>query len=379
MKTLSLCTFIDAFGWEILKQNSFLDDVLITKEPLDTIFGYSSTCDPTILTGKLPRDHGHFSFFAYDPKVSPFHLCTLLKFFPKSITRRGRVRRIMSRLIKRIYGYTGYFQIYNMPFDKIAQFDYTEKKDLYEHGGINSGVPTIFDYIRENKIPFYKSDWQACEEKNLDVLEKEIKKGEIKFAYLYMAAMDATLHQYGAQSKEGKEKIKWYEKQMRRILKVANEEYDSVNLFVFSDHGMTDTIEEYPLMDSINKLDLRFGVDYAVVYDSTMARFWFLNEKGKTEIINALEKENCGKILSKDEMHRYGCDFPNKRYGDLFFLMNPGILLNPSYMGESHMEGMHGYSPDHKDSIAMFASNIKPDPMPKRLDDLYDLMMNELK
>jgi len=59
--------------------------------------------------------------------------------------------------------------------------------------------------------------------------------------------------------------------------------------------------------------------------------------------------------------------------------MYPGVLLNPGYMGESHVEGMHGYSPDDKDSIAMFASNIKPDPMPKRLDDLYDLMMSELK
>jgi len=379
MKSLSLFTFIDAFGWEIMKQNSFLDDVLITKKPLGTIFGYSSTCNPTILTGKLPRDHGHFSFFVYDPKVSPFRLCTLLKFFPKSITRSGRVRRIMSRIIKRLYGYTGYFQIYNMPFDKIANFDYTEKRDLYEADGINSGVPTIFDYLRNNKIPFYKSDWQASEEKNLTVLEEEIKKGDIRFAYLYMADMDAVLHQFGAQSMQGKEKIKWYERKILKILDVAGEEYDSVNLFVFSDHGMTDTIEEYPLMDSINRLDLSFGKDYAVVFDSTMARFWFLNDKAKPEIVKALEKESCGKILSDEEMHRYGCDFPDKRYGDLFFLMYPGVLLNPGYMGESHVEGMHGYSPDDKDSIAMFASNIKPDPMPKRLDDLYDLMMSELK
>ena len=284
----------------------------------------------------------------------------------------------MSRIIKRLYGYTGYFQIYNMPFDKIAYFDYTEKRDLYEKGGINSGIPTIFDYIRENNIPFYKSDWQACEEKNISVLEEEIKKGEIRFAYLYMAAMDAILHQYGAQSQQGKDKIKWYEKQMRRILKIANENYDEVHLFVFSDHGMTDTIEDYPLMDSINKLDLEFGKDYAVVYDSTMARFWFLNEKGRAEIINALEKETCGTILSEEKMHEYGCDFPDKRYGDLFFLMNPGILLCPSYMGETHMEGMHGYAPEDKGSIAMFASNIKPVPMPKRLDDLYDLMMSEI-
>ena len=52
---LRLFVFIDALGWELARKYSFLDDILVTKTPLGTIFGYSSTCDPTILTGKLPR------------------------------------------------------------------------------------------------------------------------------------------------------------------------------------------------------------------------------------------------------------------------------------------------------------------------------------
>src|SRR5947209_16258995 len=95
---LSLFVFIDAFGWELLQRNSFLDDVLQTKAPLGTIFGYSSTCDPTILTGKLPREHGHFSFFYHNPSGSPFRICRLLRFLPAFVTRRGRVRRLMSRV-----------------------------------------------------------------------------------------------------------------------------------------------------------------------------------------------------------------------------------------------------------------------------------------
>ncbi len=73
LKRISLFVFIDALGWELLKRHSFLDDILITKEPLGTIFGYSSTCDPTIITGKLPRYHGHFSFFYFNPEGSPFN------------------------------------------------------------------------------------------------------------------------------------------------------------------------------------------------------------------------------------------------------------------------------------------------------------------
>ena len=68
---LSLFVFIDAFGWRLLQEHSFLDDLLHTKVPVETVLGYSATCVPTILTGAWPRDHGHFAFFRYDPDASP--------------------------------------------------------------------------------------------------------------------------------------------------------------------------------------------------------------------------------------------------------------------------------------------------------------------
>jgi len=377
-RELALFTFIDAFGWEILKRNSFLDDVLVTKEPLETIFGYSSTCDPTILTGLLPRDHGHFSFYYYSPKTSPFGVCRALGLLPRFLTRRGRVRNVLSRFLKRFYGYTGYFQIYGMPFDKIRYFDYSEKRDIYEPGGINGGQPVIFDWLREKKIPFYKSDWRAPEETNLAVLEEAIDEGEIRFAYLYMAAMDAILHQYGAASEQGAAKIRWYEEQIRRVLDRAHQNYDEVHIYLFSDHGMTDTIDVCPLIERVDALGLRFGTDYAAVYDSTMARFWFLSDRAREAIPEALRAEPKGRILTEKDLHRFGCDFSDRKYGDLFFLMNPGVLLCPSYMSEAYIAAMHGYTPEDKDSTAMFASNVVPDPMPKRLDDLYGLMVSEM-
>lgn len=375
---LALFVFIDAFGYELLKREPFLDDLLPHKSPLGTIFGYSSTCDPTIITGLLPRDHDHFSFFAYKPEKSPFALCRLLSILPHSITRRGRVRRLMSRFIKRLYGYTGYFQIYNMPFDKIPLFEYTEKRDLYQPGGINSGARTIFDELRDRKIPFYLSEWWKPEAHNLATLTDDLKQGQIEFAYLYMAQMDAVLHEHGPEAPEGSEKIRWYDKQMRKLLDVAHENYDDVNLYVFSDHGMTFCHEDCDLIPRIDALGLTFGKDYAAVYDSTMARFWFLTDGAEAAIRGALAGESKGDILSQKQLHDWGCDFKHNRYGDLFFLMKPGVLLCPSFMGETHLAGMHGYAPDDKDSTASFATNVKLDTPPKRLEDLYALMEAEI-
>lgn len=376
-KQLALFAFFDAFGWEILQQHAFLDDILVTKQPLGTVFGYSSTCAPSILTGKLPRDHGHFAFFCYNPDESPFGACRYLRFLPKSLTRRGRVRRLLSNALRRWYGYTGYFQIYSVPFEYLPLFEYSERRDLFEPGGINSGAATVFDYLRDCELPFFLSDWRAGEEANLEATKAALDAGEVAFAYLYLPHLDGVMHRTGTQHPEVEEKIQWYDDQIRDVLDVARRNYDEVRLFVFSDHGMTDIDECCDLVARITALGLRFGVDYAAMYDGTMARFWFLNDLARARIVEALEQEPCGQILSEETLREYGCDFPTNRYGDLFFLLNPGVLLCPSFMSETPMAGMHGYDPDDKDSVAMLGSNCVPEPAPTSLVDLYVLMRAE--
>lgn len=377
-KKISLFVFIDAFGWELLQHHAFLNDLLPTKAPLNTVFGYSSTCDPTILTGKMPNEHGHFSCFYYNPQHSPFKPYRHLSLLPKSLTSRGRVRHWVSKSVKRFLGYSGYFQLYNMPFQHLPLFDYSEKRDIYQPGGINSGAPTIFDPLRQHNIPFHLSDWRKNEVENLASLSDELRLGNIEFAYLYMAEMDAILHAHGTQSEAVSQKIAWYDKQLRKIIHLAHQHYDTVHISLFSDHGMTDVTNVCNLMPQIDNLGFQFGKDYAAIFDSTMARFWFFSSKAQNAITDLLKQEPCGRILSEQDLIQYGCNFDEDQYGELFYLLKPGVLLCPSFMGETPLAGMHGYEPTHKDSVAMFASNSTINPLPNRLDDLYPLMFKEV-
>ena len=382
-ESVSLSIFIDALGWEILQAHNFLDEELIHKQDLRTIFGYSSTCDPTILTGALPRDHGHFSFYAYDPEHSPFRtspFIQLMRLVPKALSSRNRVRNIAGRIIKRRLKYTGYFNIYNMPFKLLPLFDYTEKKDLYQKGGINSGIDTIMDYARDNNVDFFLANWKASEEENLKNLTLALtdENRNCTYAYLYMASMDAILHQYGKDHPNVTEKIAWYETQIRTLLAEARKHYKEVRLFIFSDHGMTDVHTDFNLIELIEKSGLRFGVDYAAVYDSTMARFWFLKPESEAPIRAILEKVSVGHILPQKTLKKWGVDFPQERFGQLFFLMDPGVLIVPSHMGERTIAGMHGYTPDDKDSTASFSSNVELETYPKGLEDLYTLFKQEI-
>ena len=374
---LTLCVFIDAFGWEIVRHRAFLDDILVRKAPLNTVFGYSSTCDPTILTGVMPREHGHFTFFAYNPEHSPFKHYRHFKLLPKSLMERGRVRAKFSQIMKRVHGFTGYFQLYNMPFDKLHLFDYMERRNIFEPGGINGGQPTIFDFLREQGIPYCRPEGYD-EPVSIAETAQAIGEGRITFAYLFLGRLDALLHQYGTQAPEVSQHIDWYERQIRTLYEQAAALYPEVHLHIFSDHGMTDITKVCDVMGRVERLGLKFGEDYAAVYDSTVARFWFLRPEARGPIEAALSEETHGRILSEETLAEYGCDFPGHTYGDLFFLTDPGVLICPSHMGVKPLAGMHGFAPDDPNSTATLLSSVADGTMPERLDGLYGLMRREV-
>ena len=375
-RKISIVVFIDALGWEVLKGRRFMEERLPFRRKLRSVFGFSSACIPSILTGLMPRDHRHWSFFYYSPKTSPFKPLRLLGWLPRSLVDRGRVRNLISKLIKRLYRYTGYFQLYNIPFEHVDRFDYCEKRDLFVPGGINRGE-SVFDRLARAKVPYHVSDWRDSEESNLRSLKDDLRKGEIDFALLYMASMDALLHEVGKESLRVDDKLAWYEAQLEEVLQTASMHYDRVRLFVCSDHGMATVHRCLDLMSKVESLGLEFGRDYTATYDSTMGRFWLHTPAARERIVALLESIPEGRILSNPELERLGCDFEGDQYGELIFLVDAGTLIVPSHMGLKPIAGMHGYHPEDPDSDASLLSNVQPPNDPKAITDVFHLMLAE--
>lgn len=369
MKKLALYTFIDAFGWEIYQRYGFLNDILPNARKLETTFGFSSAADPSILTGRYPDQHTHWSSFYYDPDNSPFKIFKLLSILPRSIFDRWRVRHWMSKLIAKWFGYTGYFEIYSVPFKYLPYFDYLEKHDYFVPGGILK-TATIFDYCVENEVPYHCSNWRLSEDENLEIAKNVISDGEIEFMYLYLPKLDAVMHAHGNQAPEVEQKIHWLEDEVKKVLDVARSNYDQVSLYAISDHGMSNVTGSVDLISMINKTDLEFGEDYVAMYDSTMARFWILKEEARSKIINVLEDVEQGYIVPKQELQDMHVYFPDHKFGDLFFLMDEDILINPSFMGLKVIPGMHGYHPKAKDSYSFIASNRD---IPENINSITDI------
>src|SRR5689334_11697420 len=136
---LPLFVFIDACGWEIIKDDPFVRTLAPNRKRLTSVFGYSSACVPSILSGNWPDAHHNWCYFVYDPVHSPFKFLRPLRWLPKALTSRRMFRRRLSHFLKARLNFQGYFDLYNVPFEHISLFDFTEKKSPLAPRGMNRG------------------------------------------------------------------------------------------------------------------------------------------------------------------------------------------------------------------------------------------------
>lgn len=353
---LSLFIMVDACGWEIVKDHPFLKNIAPHRRKLESVFGYSSTCVPSILSGRWPDEHRNWCYFIYDPEHSPFRSLRLLRWLPTALTSRRIVRRYLTKLVKVRLNFRGYFDLYNIPFRFIHLFDFTEKKSPLKPGGMNRGK-NVFDLLEEKKIPYYVTDPSLPESEHLRLLLEEIRSKRIDFAFQYWAGLDGLLHMVGNDSPEIPQKLDHYQEWIEQLMSVARENYREVELHVFSDHGMANCDRLLDLRSKIDELGLQMGVDYAVVYDSTMARFWFLKSGVRERVEQVLAGVPEGRIMGDDELRKYRAYFDDHQFGELIWLAQEGVLIVPSHMGERPIRAMHGYHPTDPQSYATLFSN----------------------
>ena len=377
-KSIGLFFFIDAFGWEVYQRNRFfLSDIVKDSRRLDTILGYSSACDPSIISGLLPSEHRMWSSFYYSPDTCPYRWLKYLRILPASIFSRGRVRYWMSQWIKRIHGFTGYFMIYSVPFRLLPFFDYSEKRSIWREGLIRG--KTMFNRLDEIGKSYYVHTSGTSDISRFETLRDELKNGSIDFAYISLGRLDALMHRVGNSGEEVSDLIRWYDQQIRETISAAESSYEDVSWYVFTDHGMHNTTGEYDLIADVEKLGLEYGKDYVAFYDATMGRFWTLTDRARSALPELLSHHPQGKLLSDEELKKLGVFFEDGMYGNLIFLMNSGIQIVPSYMGLSRIAGLHGFHPDDADSSASLLSNRALPESMYRINQIYGLMEREVR
>ena len=375
-KTIEIFLFIDALGWKIVNDHHFLEELLPYRKSAMMQFGYSSSAIPTILSGKTPAEHGHLGLFRFAPEESPFKKLSRFSwiFKPATFWNRGRVRHHLSKLLKKVYNFTGYFQLYQMPLWKLGFMDYCEKQDLFVAGGMEN-IPNLYDTLSAKGVKFHISDWHLTDEANYLAAKKAIENGK-EFLFIYTASLDGLLHNKINDASAIAGKLAEINKEIASLYSKAQEYAETVHLTVISDHGMTPLAGTVDVMAEIAKTNLVFGKDYGACYDSTMARFYYLKPESKA-VIEACMAQFPGHFVSIEEEKMYGIYRADRHFGDAIFLLDAGIQLVPSDMGRQPLNGMHGFTPENIHSPAAILSNT---PLPDNVNgvkDYFNLMIEK--
>ena len=373
-----ICVLIDALGWAYLKDRDFLPEILTYRTEVQTVLGFSSGAIPTLLSGKPPRESGHWNLFYYDPLHTPFRWIRYFTWLPASMLNSRVVRRGVRFVSQRISRFGGYFQIYGVPVELLPYFDICEKDDIYRPGGVPG---SIFDDLQRSGTRFRSYTYHECSDREIILRAcHDLKDRQFDFYFIYLAEIDAFLHHSCADEKAVESEIRRYEQWLRELYAQASRVDDEVDLLVCSDHGMTPKRAGYDLIAQIKVLRLEMPKDYLALYDSTMARFWFFNENSRNLIMSRLGDLDCGRVLTQCEKKGFGIDFSDNRYGDAIFLMNPGMLIEPSFMGKQAPNGMHGFDPvEDPYASAAFLTNRHPGRAVRTLVDVHSVLVDWLE
>ena len=372
---LHVFILIDALGWFAVEEHDFLRYELPYRRPLRTVLGFSSGAIPTILTGSPPSQNGHWNLFYYDPQNSPFRWLKPFRLVPRRAMGSRVARKIIKELGRRVLGLGPLFECCVHPH-LLPWFNWVEKRSIYAPGGI-SGCPSIFDRLEQEQIPYLVYSYhQLPDAKILRRAHEDISAGRARFFFLYLSELDNFLHFHCQQGLLVREKLGWYQAQIKKLLSAAISVDRTARLTVFSDHGMTPIRRRFDLVRRIESLSFRMPEDYLAVYDSTMARFWFFSEEAKVAICACLQGLSCGRVLTDDQLCRFGALFPDHRFGEVIFLLNPGVLLSRSdFNGRDWSpRGMHGYHPEDPFSDAVFLGACPPESEPHHIGDIYAVL-----
>ena len=374
----TLYVLVDALGWEILRDRPFLDDVLTERFRLETILGYSSGAIPTLLTGRPPAAHGRWNLFYRSPETSPFKWTRPLAPLPRMVRENRVVRRAVRELSQRLSGYEGYFAIYNLPIDRIRYYDICERTDLYQPGGL-SPARSIFDELRDGGVSYESYNYHThTDAEILDLMPGRLQSSECRVFFLYLSLFDHFLHFNVSKTALVTEQLRWYEERLRAVVEAARRRWGSVHLHVFSDHGMTPIQQTRDVIREIEALGLRMPQHYLPVYDSTMARFWTYSAEARRRIEECLGGLPYGRLVPEAERVDLGISFPDGRYGDVLFVMEPGVLICPSDMGRIRFDGMHGFHPRvDPHAHAVYLSTERPAEPPQHITDVLPLLLRD--
>lgn len=375
MKPVLVVVLVDALGWTLAGRERTFAPALPERRPLETVLGFSSGALPTAFTGCSAREHGRWLMYrraGADGGV--FRDLRWLRWLPARLRQSWRLTQWLTRrLAGRVHGY---FNLYDVPREELPEFDLPEQADVFAPGGLP--CDSLWDSLERRGLAWRGWNWRTPEPEARAQALATIEAGAHDLVFVYSALLDARLHHEGSRGPQVRETVetwsRWFDEAALAARRAGREPW----LYLCSDHGMVEVTGTVDVMGALSGLRASRGRDYLAFFDSTMARFWWRSAGARDEVRAALGAAQRGRWLSAADLAAAGADFADHRYGEDVFLLDPGVLMVPSYMGRRPLAAMHGYDPTHPDMAGVLMSNRALPPSVTHLSQLRGFLEQEL-
>lgn len=335
-----------------------------------------------MFTGKNPDASGNFSAFVFDPENSPFRwlrrlgpLPNLIRARKVFVPARWAIQRISQWVSDCYYADPAWIPTRFQPFFRPCE----DTRPVHDPGAL--GSTSIFDLCRQEGLsyrylahPISGDDDEICA-----TLVRELRAGApYRFYVAQLSCTDQQGHKHGPSSDHMQKRVlPDLDRKLASIHAALAANYDTWDLFVVGDHGMAPVRERVNVLKELRKLPIKPAKDYVVLVNSTIAVFWYLTEKGRTEIEAALPHIPGTRPVSPEEREEQRIPM-ERRWGDRMLAAQPGVLFWPDFFHvvDSTIVGMHGYldKRDEDHGLCVLASSHGTGPSdagPRPLVDVF--------
>jgi predicted AlkP superfamily pyrophosphatase or phosphodiesterase len=337
-------------------------------------------CERTeIFNGQKPKESGFFTAIGFDPENSPYKNKIFLSFLGEIELRikrllkdvhhpsKKRIELLLRKILIRIYFHRDrrvkLLKPYIIPLLFLKYFNLTEDEyDFFENS--QNTDKSIFNDIIKSGNRSYKQSFTSLrmlsnksDFDNLQNAVDSLNNDNYAFYPIYIGEIDQIGHLYGPHSKELYKSVAKLDSMIEQCARKFLEKDRNTKFVFLGDHGMT-TVKKIIDIENIiyslfKKMGLLAGRDYIYFLDSTMFRIWFIKPGSTLLLKNTLFSNQVllgnGIFINKEIANAYSIPHNDRRYGDVIWWANSGVLIFPDYFHNMKpYKGMHGYRPDTK-------------------------------
>ncbi|HWG89611.1 MAG TPA: alkaline phosphatase family protein [Candidatus Thermoplasmatota archaeon] len=331
----------------------------------------------TMFTGTYPDTSGNFQAFGYNPEASPFRW--LRKLGPLNSLYQPRKVMFPARLaVKKVTQWvSGHYHTDPawIPATYLPNFEVVEDgKPIFEPGALP--LTSIFDLCRDagKSFKYLAHPISGNDDEIFQMLlDTYNNKEPHSLVFAQFSNLDERGHHHGPLVPEGrrparnqkpadvevmKREIREVDRKCEAIYNAMKANYPQFAFLAIGDHGMAPVQEKVNILKELKQLPLKAGKDYVVFVNSTIAEFWFQNDRARDLITNLLDQAPYGRIMREAERREHRVWWTHRRYGDLLFAANVGVLFWPDYFHvvEHDIKGMHGYIDKPEETTGVLAS-----------------------